>query len=121
VGGIVLATDKLATHTIGAGPVPAPHPADTPRDKASVFAVDFDRGRATDSLPFLTAMSRMGVTFSVFLAVLVGTSFPFLHTMTLKVVDSMAGFLVLCLFLVSTVGVRIARRIANRLLDGAKS
>lgn len=65
-------------------------------------------------------MSRMGITFSVFLAVLIGASFPYLHTMTLKVVDSMAGFLVVCLFLASTVGVRVAQRIANRLLDGVK-
>lgn len=83
---------------------------------ATWLAVDALQARQRTDLPFLRAMSRMGVTFSVFCALLVAASFPFLRTATERVVDLLAAVMVVLLFLVSTVGVRIANRIANRLL-----
>lgn len=121
VGGTVLATDNLPDLRGTEAPYPHNGQAAPPSGK-SLFDTDFDGPRPKpQGLPFLQAMSRMGIALSVFLALLIGVSFPFLHTMTLRVVDAMAGALVALLFLISTVGIRIAQRIANRLLDGAKS
>ena len=92
----------------------------TKNGTSGLFDVEFDKVRRPEALPFLGAMSRLGITLSVFLALLVGVSFPFVHTVTLRVVDALAAVMVVLLFLVSTVGIRIAERIANRLLDGVR-
>jgi hypothetical protein len=79
-------------------------------------AEDFRLELSARDVPFLSAMSRMGVAFAIFFGLLALASLPFVRTAELVVVDLMAVAASALLLACSTIGIRIAVGILNRSL-----
>jgi hypothetical protein len=77
---------------------------------------DFRLELSPQEVPFLSAVSRVGVAFSVFFGLLAAVSLPFQTTPALRAVDLMAVAVSGLLFLSATVGTRLALRVLNQAL-----